>query len=226
MPAEWVESHNWSEPDPVGFYSLPHVDYATVTSRPTAGRAVGDSCTARARPGALAEHRATTSVCPAPVANNTKQRMVEAAARMMRTRGLAGTSFTDVLAASGAARGGIYHHFPGGKAELAREAAAWTGRGVRDRLAALDAADPAAVADEGLTIATAIGADMTTTAGYQSHEVVRDVADAGHFMVVTRWGVRAEADAVLSTYQHDAKLARATALMGHAPTGFVGDVLA
>ena len=80
-----------------------------------------------------------------PVANDTKQRMVEAAAAMMRTRGLAGTSFTDVLAASGAARGVIYHHFPAGKAELAREAATWTGRRVRDHLAALDADDPTTV---------------------------------------------------------------------------------
>ena len=85
---------------------------------------------------------------------------------------------------------------------------------------------PAAAADEGLGIATAIGVDMTATAGYLSHEVVRDVADAGHFLVVTRWGVRAEADAVLSHYQADSKIERATALMGHAPTGFVGDVLA
>ncbi|HEY2099437.1 MAG TPA: hypothetical protein VGH72_23420 [Pseudonocardia sp.] len=50
-----------------------------------------------------------------------------------------------MLAVSGAARGVIYHHFPGGKAELAREAVAWTGRSVRARLAALDADDPETV---------------------------------------------------------------------------------
>ncbi|MEU3069077.1 hypothetical protein ABZ712_19585 [Streptomyces sp. NPDC006906] len=34
-----------------------------------------------------------------------------------------GMSFTDVLTQSGAARGAIYHHFPGGKNQLATEAA-------------------------------------------------------------------------------------------------------
>ncbi|MDT7664602.1 MAG: TetR/AcrR family transcriptional regulator, lmrAB and yxaGH operons repressor [Pseudonocardiales bacterium] len=38
---------------------------------------------------------------------DTKQRMVEAAAGLLRSRGLAAMSFTDVLAVSGAARGVI-----------------------------------------------------------------------------------------------------------------------
>ena len=71
--------------------------------------------------------------------------MVEAAAASLRRRGLAATSFTDVLTASGAARGAIYHHFPGGKDELAEEAVAWTGRRVRDQYAALEGADTEAV---------------------------------------------------------------------------------
>ena len=33
-------------------------------------------------------------------------------------------SFTEILDASGAARGAIYHHFPGGKTQLVAEAAA------------------------------------------------------------------------------------------------------
>ena len=75
------------------------------------------------------------------MARNTKQRMIEAAAASLRRRGLVATSFTDVLTASGAARGAIYHHFPGGKDELAEHAVAWTGRRVRDQFAALDADD-------------------------------------------------------------------------------------
>ena len=72
----------------------------------------------------------------------TKQRMIEEGSTLLRTRGMASTSFTDVLAASGAARGAIYHHFPGGKAELAREIVAWSGRSVRDRLSRLSANKP------------------------------------------------------------------------------------
>lgn len=62
---------------------------------------------------------------------STKDRMVEAAADSLRRRGLAGTSFTEVLDASGAARGAIYHHFPGGKVELAEAVVRRTGAGAR-----------------------------------------------------------------------------------------------
>ena len=79
------------------------------------------------------------------MARDTKQRMIEAAASSLRRRGLVATSFTDVLAASGAARGAIYHHFPDGKDELAGHAVTWTGRRVRDQFAALEAGDTDAV---------------------------------------------------------------------------------
>jgi AcrR family transcriptional regulator len=80
-----------------------------------------------------------------PMSNDTKQRMVEAAALSLRRRGLAATSFTDVLAASGAARGAIYHHFPEGKVDLATHAVEWTGRRVRTELEGIDEGTPAAV---------------------------------------------------------------------------------
>lgn len=79
------------------------------------------------------------------MALTTKERMVEAAAGLIRRRGITATSFTDVLEASGAARGAIYHHFPGGKIELARDVVAWTGRSVQGRLASIQADDARAV---------------------------------------------------------------------------------
>lgn len=48
--------------------------------------------------------------------------MIEAAARLLATKGLEGTSFAHVLAATGGPRGSVYHHFPGGKAELVHAA--------------------------------------------------------------------------------------------------------
>ncbi|MCW3017392.1 MAG: transcriptional regulator, TetR family [Solirubrobacterales bacterium] len=48
--------------------------------------------------------------------------MVQSAAVLMRERGLAGTSFREVLEHSGAPRGSIYHHFPEGKNQLIEEA--------------------------------------------------------------------------------------------------------
>ena len=54
--------------------------------------------------------------------SDSRERMVRAAVELFRERGYAATSFGDVLARSGAPRGSIYHHFPGGKEELAAEA--------------------------------------------------------------------------------------------------------
>jgi AcrR family transcriptional regulator len=50
--------------------------------------------------------------------------MVLAAAALLGERGLAGTSFSEVIERSGAARGSIYHHFPQGKDGLTAEAVA------------------------------------------------------------------------------------------------------
>jgi AcrR family transcriptional regulator len=44
--------------------------------------------------------------------------MVEGAARLLATKGVEGTSFAEVLDATGSPRGSVYHHFPGGKPEL------------------------------------------------------------------------------------------------------------
>lgn len=74
--------------------------------------------------------------------HGTKQRMIEAAADLLQVGGLSAASFTDVLDASGAARGAIYHHFPGGKAELARDAVGWTGQRIRRNLAQIEAQEP------------------------------------------------------------------------------------
>ncbi len=56
--------------------------------------------------------------------SDAKQKMVQAAKQLIRERGYNATAFSDVLALSGAPRGSAYHHFPGGKAQLAIEAAA------------------------------------------------------------------------------------------------------
>ncbi len=65
--------------------------------------------------------------------------MIETAATVMRERGVEATSFSEVLARSGAPRGSIYHHFPHGKAQLIEEATAYAGRftadGIRQAIA-------------------------------------------------------------------------------------------
>jgi AcrR family transcriptional regulator len=51
-----------------------------------------------------------------------RRRMVRSAALLFGERGFAGAGLRDVVAHSSAPRGSIYHHFPGGKAQLAQEA--------------------------------------------------------------------------------------------------------
>lgn len=52
------------------------------------------------------------------MAGDTRKRMVEGAARLLASRGLQETSFSEVLQLTGAPRGSIYHHFPQGKDQL------------------------------------------------------------------------------------------------------------
>jgi TetR/AcrR family transcriptional regulator, lmrAB and yxaGH operons repressor len=72
---------------------------------------------------------------------SSKQRMIETAAVVMRERGVEATSFSEVLARSGAPRGSIYHHFPGGKAQLIEEATRYAGEFTASGLAAALADD-------------------------------------------------------------------------------------
>ena len=57
---------------------------------------------------------------------DSRAKMVRSAASLIRTRGVSATSFSEVLADSGAPRGSIYHHFPQGKEQLAADAMQWT----------------------------------------------------------------------------------------------------
>jgi AcrR family transcriptional regulator len=58
--------------------------------------------------------------------------LLEGARQLLAEKGYAGMELRDVAARGGAPRGSIYHHFPGGKAQLAREAAELEGTTIRD----------------------------------------------------------------------------------------------
>src|SRR6476646_9386222 len=74
----------------------------------------------------------------ATVPSDTRRKMIESAVTLLAVRGLQRTSFSDVLERSGAPRGSIYHHFPGGKDQLVDAAIELAG----DRaLAVLDAVE-------------------------------------------------------------------------------------
>ncbi|MFE4544096.1 TetR/AcrR family transcriptional regulator [Arthrobacter sp. NPDC056727] len=61
------------------------------------------------------------------MARATREKMIEGAVELLATKGLHGTSLGDVIDATGAPRGSIYHHFPGGKDELIAAAVDATG---------------------------------------------------------------------------------------------------
>ncbi|MDT5267371.1 MAG: hypothetical protein QOI90_3997 [Mycobacterium sp.] len=56
------------------------------------------------------------------MARSTRESILTAAAELMRRKGYGAVGMKDVVAASGAPIGSLYHHFPGGKAQIAREA--------------------------------------------------------------------------------------------------------
>ena len=52
----------------------------------------------------------------------TRKKLVDATAALLRRQGYHATGLSDIVAESGAPRGSLYFHFPGGKDELARAA--------------------------------------------------------------------------------------------------------
>jgi TetR/AcrR family transcriptional regulator, lmrAB and yxaGH operons repressor len=64
------------------------------------------------------------------VTPDTRKRMIHGAARAIGTRGVGAMSLRDLAKDAGVPLGSTYHHFPGGKAQLAAEAVTSTGRQV------------------------------------------------------------------------------------------------
>lgn len=81
------------------------------------------------------------------LAEGVKQRMIEQTALSLASKGLQRTSFSQVLEASGAPRGSLYHHFPGGKDELILAALDVAGAWAMRQLEASPATTPGEVAD-------------------------------------------------------------------------------
>ncbi|QUQ67205.1 TetR/AcrR family transcriptional regulator [Kutzneria sp. CA-103260] len=75
--------------------------------------------------------------------SDAKQKMVVAARRLIRERGYHATALSDVLELSEAPRGSVYFHFPGGKSELAVEAAEQHTREQIDHIEQAEASSPA-----------------------------------------------------------------------------------
>ncbi len=79
------------------------------------------------------------------MAGDVRQRMVLSALYLIAERGVQGTSIADVLERSGAPRGSVYHHFPGGKDEIVGAAMEYMATDARAPLRALRGSDVAGI---------------------------------------------------------------------------------
>jgi len=73
---------------------------------------------------------ATLGLVTPDTRSDTRRRMIHGAARAIGTRGVGAMSLRDLAKEAGVPLGSTYHHFPGGKAQLAEEAVTSTGRRV------------------------------------------------------------------------------------------------
>ena len=135
------------------------------------------------------------------MADGVRERMIRSAIARFAERGVQGSSFADVIAHSGAPRGSIYHHFPGGKDELVRAVLdTMTAVGPR-ALAPLQGRDAAGVIDGFLD-------------GWQQILETSDYAAGCSVLGVTVTAeddsIRASAGGVFDTWAHElARLLRA-----------------
>lgn len=81
---------------------------------------------------------------------------------------------------------------------------------------------PSEAAAEGLAITEAIWQDMAGFDGYLSHELIEDLYDPGHLLVVSRWTSRQSADEVLQQYASHPNARRANELVERPRSRFVG----
>ena len=81
------------------------------------------------------------------MARGVRDRMVQSAIVLLAKRGYQATSFSEVLAESGAPRGSVYHHFPEGKDQLIAAAIEVAGARAVALLDGLDGAGAVGIVD-------------------------------------------------------------------------------
>jgi TetR/AcrR family transcriptional regulator, lmrAB and yxaGH operons repressor len=100
-------------------------------------------------------------------ANGRRSRtaFISATAELLRRQGYAATGLNEIVARSGAPKGSLYFHFPGGKRELAQAAMEQSGEQLRGAIAAVMAAETSFAAGLG-SIIDLLGAGLEAS-GYR-----------------------------------------------------------
>lgn len=99
------------------------------------------------------------------MAQGVKERMIDGAVLLLAKQGLQATSFSEVLALTGAPRGSVYHHFPDGKDQLIASAIDLAGDRAIAVLDQLEGEDAATIARRFLGIWRIILERSTFSAG-------------------------------------------------------------
>ena len=81
-------------------------------------------------------------------------------------------------------------------------------------------------AEEGRRITEVIWRDMPQFEGYLAHELIEDLDDPGHLLVVSQWTTRERADEVLRQYANHPNARRANELVARPRTRFLGHAVA
>ncbi|HEY1516730.1 MAG TPA: antibiotic biosynthesis monooxygenase [Solirubrobacteraceae bacterium] len=81
---------------------------------------------------------------------------------------------------------------------------------------------PSDQAHEGRAITEAIWRDMTHFPGYITHDLIENLDDPGHLLVVSQWTTRQRADEVLREYADHPNARRANELVSQPRTRFLG----
>jgi TetR/AcrR family transcriptional repressor of lmrAB and yxaGH operons len=121
------------------------------------------------------------------MAGDSRDNMVQSAASLIGQRGMNATSFSDVLADSGAPRGSIYHHFPEGKKQLVECAMRLTSDQILAHMQASIATTPEGVLEHFVALFRHVIVTSNATAGCAVAGVTIDVGDAdGDLLAVAR----------------------------------------
>jgi TetR/AcrR family transcriptional repressor of lmrAB and yxaGH operons len=75
-----------------------------------------------------------TAAAPSAKRGATRQKMLVSGAELLRERGVSGVTLDAVLARSGAPRGSVYHHFPGGRNQFLTETLSFAGDAIAAKI--------------------------------------------------------------------------------------------
>lgn len=121
------------------------------------------------------------------MSDGPRTRIIESAAQLLRERGLARTGLREVVAHASAPWGSLTHYFPGGKEQIATEAAEWVGAQVQAFLdETVASTDPVTAVRRFAEVWTQVVKDSDGRAGCTIAAVVADADDDALRIVAER----------------------------------------